>query len=66
MTTDERAKARLAVCRLCKEREVKKVDLGGGSVVEIERCKNCGCALAMKTRAPQAGCPLGFWLPVED
>jgi hypothetical protein len=46
------AEARMAVCRSCSYR---------GTVLGVETCTVCHCALALKTRIAGSSCPMGRW-----
>ena len=44
------AKERLGICNGC-ERFIKSTT----------QCKECGCIMKLKTKLPNASCPLGKW-----
>jgi hypothetical protein len=52
------SEARLQECRPCAFNTTK------GSVKEWSRCKECGCALIAKSKAPAKACGIGKWKAV--
>jgi hypothetical protein len=44
------AEDRMAICRACP----KFID-------STTQCKECGCIMKLKTKLPNASCPLGHW-----
>lgn len=48
------AEKRLEICRGC-DRFIKSTT----------QCKECGCIMKLKTKLPNAGCPLHKWEPIE-
>ena len=46
------AEERMDICRSCPEL---------GTVLSDIQCKQCGCAMNLKTKLPNAYCPLGKW-----
>jgi hypothetical protein len=46
----EIAEQRLAICKECPE-----------LVSATSQCKKCGCLMNLKTKLPNASCPIGKW-----
>jgi hypothetical protein len=49
-STDEKALARLEICKQCPE-----------LIFLTNQCKKCGCFMNLKTKLEKATCPLGKW-----
>jgi len=49
-STDEKALARLEICKQCPE-----------LISLTNQCKKCGCFMNLKTKLEKATCPLGKW-----
>jgi hypothetical protein len=49
LNKDSRSAARMAICQTCPE-------LG-----TLNRCRQCGCFMSIKTRIASAKCPLNLW-----
>lgn len=50
LVSKEQQQERLAICSFCPLKDP-----------EAERCTECGCWLAAKTRLKSESCPKGFW-----
>jgi hypothetical protein len=50
----EIAEERLSICKLCPK-----------YISTTHQCKECGCIMNLKTKLPNASCPLGKWDVVE-
>ena len=46
----EIAKDRMAICEACPE-----------LIKATKQCKKCGCLMHLKTKLPNASCPIGKW-----
>jgi hypothetical protein len=51
---DDLAQERLEICKVCPK-----------FIKPTSQCKECGCIMNLKTRLPNASCPLGKWAAVE-
>jgi hypothetical protein len=49
------AEERLSICKACPE-----------YISATHQCKECGCIMNLKTKLPNAECPLGKWGKVTD
>lgn len=48
------AAERMEICKLCPE-----------FISTTTQCKQCGCIMKLKTKLPNASCPLNLWGTVE-
>jgi len=48
------AEERLNICKMCPE-----------YISATHQCKECGCIMNLKTKLPNASCPLGKWDQVD-
>lgn len=48
------AEERLSICKVCPE-----------YISATHQCKKCGCIMNLKTKLPNAECPLGKWKQVQ-
>lgn len=51
---DELAQERLEICKVCPK-----------LIKATSQCKECGCIMNLKTKLPNASCPLGKWSAVD-
>lgn len=49
LNKETRSQERMAVCQTCSELQA------------LNRCRQCGCFMTIKTRIYSATCPLGKW-----
>jgi hypothetical protein len=52
--SEEISEERLSICRECPE-----------FIKATSQCKECGCIMNLKTKLPNASCPLGKWNTVS-
>ena len=46
----EISRSRMAICEYCPE-----------LIKATKQCKKCGCLMHLKTKLPNASCPIGKW-----
>ena len=51
---DDLAQERFEICKACPK-----------LIKATSQCKECGCIMHLKTKLPNASCPLGKWSAVD-
>ncbi len=51
---EELAQERFEICKVCPQ-----------LIKATSQCKECGCLMNLKTKLPNASCPLGKWSAVD-